>query len=124
MTPVPFQSPGQFVSEQDVGQLSFSVDPSPAILAFRLKIIELDGGAGVDLRRNVHDSGGGIRLEYVHQQAGEMEIGQVIDGKLHLQPILRELSPARDHCRVVEEDMQLSKVMLNVSGQFPYSRRV
>ena len=110
--------------KENVCQLRLAVDPGPAVLPFRLEVIKVDGSSRMDLGSNIHDSGGGVGLEQVHQQPGEVEVGQVVHRKLHLQPILGDLPPARDHGGVVQENVQITEFMVYVSSQSLDRRRV
>ena len=86
------QSPGQFVAEQDVGQLGLVVGPCAEVAALALQVVEVDAAKLVGVGGDDDDAGGGAVLEPVEEQVGEQERREVVEGEGAFEPVRGEVS--------------------------------
>src|SRR6187549_1104279 len=111
------QSPRELIGEQDVGQLGLAVRPVPIVAPLALEVGKVQLRSAVGARRDVDDSGGYSGPQTVQQQIREQEISQVVDGKLLLQAINRELAPAGKHPGIVDQDVESRVALPDLAGR-------
>src|SRR6185503_1487940 len=99
------QSTRELIGEQDVGQLGLAIRPVPIVAPLALEVGKVQVRSAVGAGRDVDDSGGSSGPQTVQQQIREQEIGQVVDGKLLLQAINRELAPASKQPGIVDQGL-------------------
>jgi hypothetical protein len=65
------QPPGQFVGEQNVGELGLVVGTCAGVGLGSLQVVEVDSPAGVHVGSDRHDASGDAVLQPVEEKVGE-----------------------------------------------------
>ena len=99
--PGSFEAPGQFIGEEDIGQLGLAVSLEPAVAAGEVNVVEMNAADFVG-HRGQGDYPAFGRDDEVQEQIGEKEMAKIIDAEIQLISIFGQLPPGSKDPGIVD----------------------
>jgi hypothetical protein len=106
-----------------VGQLGPTVDPARRIGLFTHEVVEVEPLPGVRPGGHVHDPRRRPRAEGIEQTQREQERREVVDRKLALDPVGRQLPAPGDDGGVVHQEAEAGVTPSDLDGRRSHRRQ-